>query len=93
MTEPYEIEKLLWDLRHVPGTVEEARRDLEALMASYGVDAEASRAVADRDFPGLLALGVSPMLLYFGAMELGVSRDDYYASLRQGGAGTLDGAG
>lgn len=82
MSEPYEVEKLLWDLRHVPGTVDAAHRDLPGLLASYGVGEQAARAVTEQDFPGLLAMGVSPMLLYFGAMELGVSRDQYYLALR-----------
>jgi len=82
MPERYELERLLWDLRHVPATVDAVRTDPRATMDAYGLSGEEAEALTRQDFPALLALGVSPMLLYFGALEMGVSRDDYYAIVR-----------
>jgi hypothetical protein len=81
--EPYELELLLWDLRHDPSVVERARRDLDAVAAEYGVSSEHTRALHDRDYRALLAAGTSPLLLYFAALELGVSRDEYYRRVQE----------
>jgi len=85
MPECYELEQLLWDLRHVPATLDAMRTDPKKTMKSYGLSSVEADALERQDFSTLLALGVSPMLLYFGALEMGVSRDDYYSIVRRTG--------
>lgn len=82
MTNGYEMHRLLWDLRHDPRSAELAREDPGSFVAGYGLSPEESTALLRRDFASLLALGANPLLLYFGALEMGVGRDDYYAGLR-----------
>ncbi len=88
--EPYELELLLWDLRHDPSVVERARRDLDAVAAEYGVSGAHTRALHDGDYRALLAAGTSPLLLYFAALELGVSRDEYYRRVEQAPRGASE---
>jgi hypothetical protein len=78
----FELHRLLWDLRHDRAAAETARRDPAGFVAGYDLLEEESEALLHQDFPALLALGANPLLLYFGALEMGVARDDYYASLR-----------
>lgn len=82
MANGFELHRLLWDLRHDPAAAEIARRDAAGFVAAYRLPDEESDALLRQDFPALLALGANPLLLYFGALEMGVARDDYYASLR-----------
>lgn len=82
MTSGFELHRLLWDLRHDPASAEVAREDPDGFVARYELSAEESVALLKRDFAALLALGANPLLLYFGALEMGVARDDYYAGLR-----------
>lgn len=81
MPEPFEIQRLLWDLRHDPALAAAARHDLGAVLARYGLSDAERRALVTHDFTALLAMGVSPLLLFFGAMELGVARGEYYQRL------------
>lgn len=90
MPEPFELEQLLWDLRHDPRVVARVQADPVGTMREYGLSQFEIDALSTRDFSRLLALGAAPMLLYFGALELGVSREDYYAALA-GGDGRLGG--
>ena len=88
MAEPFELEQLLWDLRHSSEVVGAVQRDPLGTMRDYGLSDEEIDALSSRDFARLLSLGVAPMLLYFGALELGVSRDAYYTAVA--GDGLLD---
>jgi hypothetical protein len=81
MTEPFELEQLLWDLRHDARVVAALRRDPVETMRAYRLSHDEIDALLARDFGRLLSLGVAPMLLYFGALEMGVSREEYYAAL------------
>ena len=81
MTEPFELEQLLWDLRHDPRVVACIRQDPAGTMRGYGLSHDEIDALLARNFGRLLSFGVAPMLLYFGALEMGVSRDEYYAAL------------
>lgn len=82
--EPFELEKLLWDLRHDPSVVDAFGRDADRVLRDYEISEDQARALLAKDFATLLALGTAPMLLYFGALELGVAREEYYAALRAG---------
>lgn len=94
MAERYELQRLLWDLRHDDLLAERAQLDLRSVLRRYHLADDESSALLRRDFPSLLAMGVSPLLLFFGALRMGVSRPEYYESLRapvasnpRGGAG------
>lgn len=84
MPERYELQHLLWDLRHDPATVSMLHHDPEGTMRAYELSPDEADALVRRDFAALLALGVNPLLLYFGALEMGVSRQDYYADVNRG---------
>jgi hypothetical protein len=77
----FELHRLLWDLRRDPAVAMAWEEAPAGVLRRYDLDAEEVDAVVRRDFPALLDLGVSPMLLYFGALEMGVSRDAYYEAL------------
>jgi hypothetical protein len=81
VTEPFDLERLLWDLRHDPRVVAAVQREPVETMGAYGLSHEEIDALLARDFGRLLSFGVAPMLLYFGALEMGVSRDEYYTAL------------
>lgn len=80
--EPFELQRLLWDLRHDDALAESAQHDLAGVVATYDLAPEQAAAVVHHDFTALLSMGVSPLLLFFGALRMGVSRPAYYESLR-----------
>lgn len=85
MPEPYELQRLLWDLRHDDRLAEAARHDLASVLASYRLTPAERDALLHQDFQTLLDLGVSPLLAFFGAQRMGVDRDHYYAAIKGGG--------
>lgn len=87
MPERFELQRLLWDLRHNPDLAAAAKADPEAVLERYELDESERLAVVDGDVAALLALGANPLLVYFGALELGMSRDDYYAAVRAAPSG------
>lgn len=90
MTGSFELHRLLWDLRHDAAVAERARTDFDDVARSYGLGVDEAGALRRGDFAALLAMGTNPMLLYFGALDLGVERDTYYEQLR-GAAGLATG--
>lgn len=78
----YGLHKLLWELRRDPALAERFRREPAAVLDRYELTAEERAAITDRDFRLLFDRGVNPYLLYFCALQIGVSRDSYYAQLR-----------
>lgn len=87
MPERFELHRLLWDLRHDPELAAVAQDDLATVLDRYELAEPERRAVAAGDVGALLALGASPLLVYFGALELGMGRDDYYAAVRAAASG------
>lgn len=79
MPDRYELQRFLWDVRHDVSIRVRARQDRVAVLAEYQLEPEESAALAALDCRTLLEMGANPMLVYFGAMELGVDRDQYYA--------------
>lgn len=75
----YEMQRFLWDVRHDTSIRARARQDPTAVLAEYQLEPEELAALATLDCSALLQMGANPMLVYFGAMELGVERDRYYA--------------
>lgn len=89
MGEPrmYGLHKLLWELRKHPELAARYRADPGAVMAGYDLSADERDALDRGDFKSLYDRGVNPYLLYFFALQIGVDRGDYYASVRGEGRG------
>lgn len=83
MSERYAVQRVLWDLRHDSNVVSMMAKDPEGTLRAYGLSDEEVEAMIRRDFRTLLDFGVNPLLLYFGALEMGISRQDYYAMLNE----------
>lgn len=78
----YGLHKLLWELRRDPALAGRFRDDPASVLDRYELTAQERAAIVDRDFRLLYDQGVNPYLLYFCALQIGVSRDSYYAQLR-----------
>ena len=78
----YNLHRLLWELRRVPALAARFERDPDTVAAEYGLLAPDRDALVRRDFRTLYERGANPYLLYFCALQIGVSRQDYYAQLR-----------
>lgn len=82
----FKLHRLLWQLRNDPAVADEARRDPEGFVRSHHLDAADADALMAQDFAALLQRGANPLLLYFGALEMGVARDDFYRRVRKADA-------
>ena len=78
----YGLHKLLWELRRDPDLAARFRADPAAVTSRYDLSGPERDAMINRDFRFLFGQGVNPYLLYFCALQIGVSRDAYYAQLR-----------
>ena len=78
----YGLHRLLWDLRRDPVLAARFREDPAAVADRYDISGAERDAMISRDFRYLFRHGVNPYLLYFCALQIGVSRDSYYAQLR-----------
>lgn len=78
----YPLHKFLWELRRDPGLAGRFRADPSAVIDPYGMDPADRDAVMAGDFRALLRRGANPYLVYFCALQIGVSRDTYYAQIR-----------
>jgi Aromatic-ring-opening dioxygenase LigAB, LigA subunit len=78
----YSLHKLLWELRRDPALAERFRASPEEVLACYELAPNDRAAMQARDFRALYERGANPYLLYFCALQIGISRQDYYAQLR-----------
>lgn len=78
----YFLHKLLWELRRDPALAARFGEDPDGVLARYELDPVERAAIVERDFRTLYDRGANPYLLYFCALQIGVSRADYYAQLR-----------
>lgn len=78
----YGLHRLLWELRRDKALADQFRHDPAVVLDQYELSAEDRSAIASRDFRLLYERGVNPYLLYFCALQIGMSRDFYYAQLR-----------
>lgn len=78
----YDLQKLLWDLRKDAELAQRFRDDPDQVLAGYALADDDRDALRRRDFKTLYDRGVNPYLLYFFALQIGVDRGAYYASLR-----------
>lgn len=81
MPECYQVEKILWDLRHDESVISRLASNPSETLKSYGLTQEEQDAMLRQDFRKLIELGVNPILLYFGALEMGIARNEYYKKL------------
>lgn len=75
------VHELFWTLRHDGSVAAELERDPDKVLDRYGVDPSLRSSVTSLDVRSLYLAGVNPYLLFFAALELGLSRDDYYARI------------
>lgn len=80
----YAVHKFLFDLRHDSLVAERFRTDPASVASAYALSIQQVDAIAHQRYDELYAMELNPYLLYFGALELGVSRDSYYESIRRG---------
>lgn len=78
----YSLHRLLWELRRDPRLAERFRAEPDSVLDAYDLEARDREAIASLDFRALYERGANPYLLYFCALQIGVSRQDYYAQLR-----------
>jgi hypothetical protein len=78
----YALHKLLWELRRDPELARRFQEDPGGVLDEYGLAEQDRDAIIARDFRLLYGRGANPYLLYFCALQLGVTRDAYYAQLR-----------
>lgn len=78
----YRVHRLLFDLRRDDALVERFAADPDAVVDTYRLVGDQARSIRERDVAALAATGVNPYLLYFGAIRMGLTRDQYYGALR-----------
>lgn len=78
----YNVHKFLWELRRNPALADRFKQDPEGTLQAYGLADEERRALLERDFRKLYDAGANPYILYFGALQMGVSRPEFYERLR-----------
>ena len=78
----YAVQKFLWELRRDASVAERFSHDPEGTLASYGVPEAERRALLARNFKTFYDSGANPYILYFGALQMGVSRPEYFELLR-----------
>lgn len=83
--ELYPVESLLWHVRHDPGLADQLRAGPAAVLDRFGVVGADREALAALDLRALYDRGANPYLLYFCALQLGISRQDYYRRLGEVG--------
>lgn len=78
----FELQRLLWDLRHDDATRDAFRSSPASVVDRYCIDAPARAAVLDGDVATLLDLGVNPLLVLAAARATGIPRERYYEQVR-----------
>lgn len=78
----FELQRLLWDLRHDASTRTAFGRSPEEVVDRYAVATRARAALLGTDVAALIGLGANPLLVLAAARAIGVSRDRYYEQLR-----------
>jgi hypothetical protein len=78
----YALHKLLWELRRDPALAKRFRADPDGILSCYELEPQDRAAIRAGDFRALYDRGANPYLLYFCALQIGVSREVYYAQLR-----------
>lgn len=82
MDELYELQRLLWDLRHSATMAAEFKSEPNQVMDRYRINEADKLALRLGDFETLIRKGANPLLVLFGAMAMGFSRSDYYSRVR-----------
>ena len=77
----YAINKLIRELDLSDQVLRELTTDLKSFLAKSDLSQSESEAIANRDFRGLLSMGVHPYLLMHLAKYLGVGQKEYVQRL------------
>lgn len=72
----YTVNRVLFDLNRRPDKMD-VLKNFEPFLAGYGLDEREKRALLDRDFAGLLALGVLPNLVFKFYLWSGLPPSEY----------------
>ncbi len=78
----YRLQKFLWELRRDPAVFDRFKTDPTGTLQSYGLSEDEARAILERDVKKIFDDGANPYILYFGAIQMGLSRPEYYERLR-----------
>jgi hypothetical protein len=78
----YALHKLLWELRRDPELARQFQEDPAGVLDQYELTEQEQAAIIGKDFRLLFDRGANPYLLYFCALQIGMTRDSYYAQLR-----------
>lgn len=92
MSGSFELQRLLWDLRHDAATGVEFRHSPVSVVEQYRIDDPARVAVLAGDVAALLDLGANPLLVLAAARATGLARERYYEQVRAPGRATETGA-
>lgn len=79
------VHELFWAVRHDPRLAGDFAAKASELLRDFEVDPRLHAAVTRLDVRTLYEAGVNPYLLFFAAVELGLSRDEYYRRISAGG--------
>ncbi len=82
MADSFEMQRLLWDLRHDAATRAAFLSSPASVADRYMIDASARAAVLNGDVAAMLDLGANPLLVLAAARATGVTRERYYEQLR-----------
>jgi len=84
----YWINRILFDVHHKPGHLEQYRRDPDAYMSAIPLPPEVKALVRDNEIGAMYLAGANPYLLRLG---LHISEATFLASLRAIAAEARDG--
>lgn len=82
MNGSFELQRLLWDLRHDATTAAEFRDSPVSVVDRYRIDTPSRDAVLGGDVATLLDLGANPLLVLAAARATGIPRERYYERVR-----------
>lgn len=88
----FELQRLLWDLRHDTTTAAEFRNSPLSVVDRYDIDTPARDAMLGGDVATLLDLGANPLLVLAAARATGTPRERYYEQVRGPGRSAWAGA-
>lgn len=78
----YWINRILFDVHHKPGHLEQYRRDPDAYMSEIPLPPEVKALVRDNEIGAMYLAGANPYLLRAHCLGLHISEATFLASLR-----------
>jgi hypothetical protein len=80
----YSVQKLIYQLNREPAVRARHERDLDGLLAEYGLTEEESRALREPDIGLLYVMGVNGQLLMHYAALRGFEWSQYIEAMKEG---------